>query len=110
MPMDRSKYPPDWETIRARILTRAGSPDGGPKGAKCEFCGIENYTETMITGSRVVLTIAHLDHDPENWEVKDSRLKALCQSCHLAYDAEHHAKSRRIKYIGHSEEQGELAL
>lgn len=34
--------------------------------------------------TRVVLTIAHLDHTPENND--PSNLRALCQRCHLAYD------------------------
>lgn len=38
---------------------------------------------------RVVLTVAHLDHQPENCELDN--LRALCQRCHLAYDAAHHA-------------------
>jgi hypothetical protein len=42
----------------------------------------------------VVLTIAHLDHDELNHEVKDERLKALCQHCHLNYDAKE--KYRRV--------------
>jgi len=79
MPINYSKYPPNWKTeIRPRILKRAGN--------RCEFCGAENYKPHPVTGSRVVLTIAHLDHDPENWDVKDERLAALCQKCHLAYD------------------------
>lgn len=36
---------------------------------------------------KVVLTIAHLDHDESNHQVDDSRLMALCQLCHLRYDA-----------------------
>lgn len=36
---------------------------------------------------RVVLTVAHLDHDESNHDVKLDRLKALCQACHLRYDA-----------------------
>jgi len=36
---------------------------------------------------KVVLTIAHLDHDETNHEVSDDRLKAMCQLCHLRYDA-----------------------
>lgn len=36
---------------------------------------------------KVVLTIAHLDHDETNHNVSDDRLKALCQLCHLRYDA-----------------------
>jgi hypothetical protein len=36
---------------------------------------------------KVILTIAHLDHDETNHDVKDERLKAACQLCHLRYDA-----------------------
>ncbi|GAF86137.1 unnamed protein product, partial [marine sediment metagenome] len=43
---------------------------------------------------KVVLTIAHLDHDEENHNVTDDRLKAACQLCHLRYDARE--KYRRI--------------
>ncbi len=43
---------------------------------------------------KVILTIAHLDHDETNWNVKDDRLKAMCQKCHLQYDTEE--KYRRI--------------
>jgi hypothetical protein len=35
-----------------------------------------------------VLTIAHLDHTPEN--CADDNLRAWRQRHHLAYDAEHH--------------------
>lgn len=41
----------------------------------------------------IVLTVAHLDHAPENCGREN--LKALCQMCHLLYDAEHHANTRR---------------
>lgn len=34
---------------------------------------------------RVVLTVAHMDHRPENCDRKN--LKALCQRCHNRYDA-----------------------
>lgn len=43
---------------------------------------------------RVVLTIAHLDHDECNHDVKLDRLAALCQLCHLRYDAKE--KYRRV--------------
>lgn len=32
----------------------------------------------------IVLTVAHLDHNPENND--PANLRALCQKCHLAYD------------------------
>lgn len=43
---------------------------------------------------KVILTIAHLDHDEENYNISDDRLKALCQLCHCRYDAKE--KYRRI--------------
>jgi hypothetical protein len=41
----------------------------------------------------VVLTIAHLDHDTTNND--ESNLKALCQKCHLQYDAKFHAENAK---------------
>ncbi len=38
---------------------------------------------------KIVLTIAHLDHTPEN--CADDNLRAWCQRHHLAYDQAHHA-------------------
>lgn len=83
-PENRNRYPTDWKKIRERILARAGN--------RCEFCGIENHTLNE-RGKMVVLTIAHLDHTPEN--CTDSNLRALCQRCHLSYDARHHAENAR---------------
>lgn len=36
----------------------------------------------------IVLTIAHLDHQPEN--CADDNLRAMCQRHHLAHDHDHH--------------------
>jgi hypothetical protein len=38
-----------------------------------------------MTGSLVVLTVAHLNHMPE--DCSDENLLAMCQRCHNAYDA-----------------------
>ena len=40
----------------------------------------------------VVLTVAHLDHTPENCEY--SNLKAMCQKCHNNYDKNHRKETR----------------
>ena len=77
-PENKKRYPPNWKEIRKSILLRADN--------KCEFCGIGNYT-IRENGSKVVLTIAHLDHIPENCE--PDNLRALCQKCHNQYDAKH---------------------
>ena len=88
MPCDYSKYPPNWRTeIRPRILERANH--------RCEFCGVDNYAP--LPKGKVVLIIAHLDHDETNWGVADERLAALCQRCHLRYDAPEKARRRAEK-------------
>jgi len=100
MPIDYKKYPPDWKETRARILKRADN--------QCECqgeCGLHHdHRCTELNGmpakwanGKVVLTIAHLDHDEENWGVDDSRLKAMCQRCHLRYDAPEKARRRKSK-------------
>lgn len=86
MPINYNEYPADWATIRKRILKRANN--------QCEFCGIPNYS-IKKNGTKVILTIAHLDHDHRNTEIKDNRLKALCQSCHLNYDRPTHIYKRK---------------
>jgi predicted ATP-dependent serine protease len=50
---------------------------------KCEWCGVENHT--MRDDKEIILTIAHLDHTPENCAREN--LRALCQKCHNGYDA-----------------------
>lgn len=40
----------------------------------------------------IVLTIAHLDHQPENCD--PANLRAWCQRCDLRYDQAHHSESR----------------
>jgi 5-methylcytosine-specific restriction endonuclease McrA len=120
MPCDYNKYPSNWKTeIRPAILERADSC--------CEFCGVANhkvierskvnpavyrYAEDdneTVAGRRVgvdtsrqirvVLTIAHLDHDKANNAPEN--LAALCQRCHLRWDARLHAinaaNTRKLK-------------
>lgn len=79
---NKARYPKDWKQTRARILTRANN--------RCEWpaCGVANYSKHPLTGSKVVLTIAHLDHTPEHCD--ESNLRAWCQMHHLRYDQEHH--------------------
>lgn len=105
MPCDWSRYPKNWKTeIRPRILAREEN--------RCKWCHAENgaslpkpccdeasYNERGKCHScgrrrpRVVLTVAHLDHDTTN--NTDDNLAALCQRCHLTYDARHHAGNAR---------------
>lgn len=85
---NKEKYPTNWKDIRKKILGRSNNC--------CEFCGIPNYSliPGNPKGSKVVLTIAHLDHNPENCD--ENNLRALCQRCHLRYDAKQHAENAKI--------------
>ena len=75
---DPSRYPPDWKEIQGRILGRAGNRcEGSPAYPDCRA---ENGRPHPVTGSKVVLTIAHLDHDAP---ATDGNLRAWCQRCHL---------------------------
>lgn len=115
-PENRARYPADWPDIRERILDRAGRRcewvgctahhrelgywyrdtwvrlpralrDAGVDGP-CTIAAVDGPLKII----RIILTIAHLDHTPEN--CTDDNLRAWCQRHHLAYDAEHHATTR----------------
>ena len=86
---EKARYPSDWKAISLRIRERANwACEGSPAYPDCRA---ENAAPHPVTGSKVVLTVAHLDHQPENCE--DDNLRAMCQRCHLTYDAAHHAKN-----------------
>jgi hypothetical protein len=91
MPVDWGRYPADWSDIRQTILVRARNHcEGSPRFPDCRA---QNGQPHPITGSRVVLTIAHLDHDTMN--NNPLNLRALCQRCHLTHDAKLHAVNRQ---------------
>jgi hypothetical protein len=88
---NKYRYPSNWKEIRANILERAQN--------KCEFCGLENHIRVERISKNgykqwttIMLTIAHLDHTPENCDPKN--LRALCQKCHLALDLPLHLETR----------------
>jgi len=54
-------------------------------------CRNYQHSPAFGTGSRVVLTTAHLNHTPE--DCRDENLRAMCQGCHLHYDRAHHAET-----------------
>lgn len=100
MPVSRERqlaYPggslksPDWRALRALVLERAGNRcEGSPAFPDCRAA---NGQVHPVTGSRVVLTIAHLDQNPANSD--PANLRALCQRCHNRHDAPHRAASRK---------------
>jgi hypothetical protein len=98
-PENRERYPKNWKSeIVPRIRRRSGN--------RCECtgqCGINHGRSDEINsnpprcnrwnhmpiddieGPMIVLTVAHLDHQPEN--CADDNLLHLCQGCHNRYDA-----------------------
>lgn len=116
-PENKARYPTNWKEIRAAILIRAGDccEKCGVKNGDRICRGAGDDADTYMTsdaevfdaetgesfGQRhmsnyevgkmvdIVLTIAHLDHTPENYD--PDNLRAWCQRCHLRYDAKHHA-------------------
>ena len=88
-PENRSRYPGNWKAIVAAVRERSGDRcEGSPMWPDCRAINGFPHPET---GSRVVLTTAHLDHVPENCDL--SNLRHWCQRCHLVYDAKHHAQT-----------------
>lgn len=126
MPIDYGRYPRNWKTeIRPRILKRSNNCCefcGVPNYAQVwrddlgfwfhdweileiiESTADEHSLNLICPGwdrpwrtVRIILTIAHLDHDESNHDVTDDRLAALCQRCHLMYDAPEKARRRKEK-------------
>lgn len=85
-PFDRSSYPPDWDVIALSVKERAGW--------RCEWCGAEHGKPHPVTGSRVVLTTAHV-HDQNPMNCAPGNLAALCQRCHLNHDRARHLAKRK---------------
>jgi hypothetical protein len=114
----REHYRVHWrKVVRPRILERAkhrceqcGAPDRyltlrGPAGTWRLLLGCDWHTaiggnltsepEGRKRTVRIVLTVAHLNHVAG--DDRDENLKALCQWCHLHYDAMHHAETRATR-------------
>ena len=84
-PMLRSEYPDDWEEISLRIRER--------EHWECYWCHAKNGRPHPVTGSSVVLTVHHWNHDKH--DNRDENLAALCQRCHLSSDGDHHRRKAR---------------
>ena len=59
-----------------------------PEGMESEAWTLDGKKSTKI-----ILTIAHLDHDKNNNDYDN--LAALCQKCHLGIDLKHHMANAR---------------
>jgi hypothetical protein len=112
-PENRNRYPKDWPAISLRIRTQraAGQCECHGecgRGTHTGRCPNHNGGQAYGTGSRVVLTVAHLDHTPEHSH--DDNLRAMCQGCHLHYDRQHHRETAAATRRAAREAAGQLAL
>lgn len=125
MPVDRSRYPDNWEQISLHTRERAGN--------RCEWCGVENHAigtrdkfgvwhdESMIETMnsdlglllfgegypkiiKIVLTVHHIGlpkypgdagDKHDKMDCRPNNLVALCQKCHLAADHADHIRHAR---------------
>jgi hypothetical protein len=85
MPIDYSTYPSDWK-LRSRFVRFYRARN------RCEWCGVENGQPHPVTGSKVVLTVAHV-FDMDHMAASLLNLAALCQKCHLNHDRQHHMEN-----------------
>ena len=112
-PENKARYPSAWKKISRRVRDEAGNvcewckaPNGqiicrGDGSYMLEdgetYCDTTGQFLGVLRGSeydgvrmvKVILTVAHLDHQPENC-ARDN-LVALRQKCHLTYEAKLHA-------------------
>jgi len=130
---NKDRYPKDWKNIRSQTLMRACNkcencgvhnhawgwrdyagefhqvPKSPLRDAGWGKPPFEIASDVgVIKIIEIVLTIAHLDHTPENCEPEN--LRAWCQRCHLSYDANHHAFTRSASRKKQLEDAGQLPL
>lgn len=86
-PENKARYPRNWALISRFIrFYRARN--------RCEWCGARNHEPHPVTGSKVILTTAHVyDHRPEACSFLN--LAALCQRCHNRHDAKMRAANAK---------------
>jgi len=96
-PENLARYPADWREISDRIrfdraAGRCECLGECGRGTHEGRCPNRHRLPAYGTGSTVILTVAHLNHVPEDCD--DDNLRAMCQGCHLHYDRGHHAETR----------------
>ena len=123
MPMDRKLYPANWDEIARAIKDAAnwqcencGRPCRRPGESKWDLLSrlpdlwrddLELSDEDdshKPKWTRFVLTVAHLNHRPEDCRLEN--LRAWCSPCHCRYDLPAIPQKKRIK----AERLGQLTL
>lgn len=138
MPMDKSKYPPNWKQISLRIRERDGH--------RCKWCGVSNraviirsaedaaryliFSEKygaycdptngipvklsempaeFAESKDIRITLTVAHLDHDTTNNSDENLAALCQRCHLKHDAKYHAANAKVTRLRKKEQDIEAA-
>jgi len=92
-PESRARYPANWKEIALKLKDDVNwTCEGSPAYPDCRA---EHGEDHPVTKSKVVLTVAHLNHTPE--DCARENLKVWCQRCHNTYDAPERAKNRALR-------------
>ena len=76
-PEKKKKYAKNWKYISVRLKEERAKNH-------CEKCGRAEEIPMERKAKRVILSVAHLDHDESNNDYNN--LLVVCGSCHLAID------------------------
>ena len=115
-PENRARYPKDWKAIVERVRERSGDKcEGSPAFPDCRLpngavgyrdggqwvqlgesvdaagLAIDAAVDDGFKPVKIVLTTAHLNHEPEDCRLEN--LRHWCQRCHLVYDGKHHTET-----------------
>ena len=86
MPMDRARYPADWERIAESVKEAARW--------RCQECGKQcRRPGEKLDSHRRTLTVHHINMMPE--DCRPENLIALCAPCHLRRHREEREKRQR---------------
>lgn len=92
---NRLRYPPYWRQLSHLVRFAIGR-------GQCRFCGAVHGCPHPVTGSKVVLTTAHLvDMRPEADRLEN--LAGLCQRCHNRLDAAHRRANMTRRRTGQAD-------
>ncbi len=135
MPIDRARYPENWDQISLSIRERAGNhceKCGAPNGQYVYRRGVVGEWLTMLEWHclqyplknefwpvKIVLTVHHVgiakpDGTPgdrhDKMDCRPENLQALCQSCHWKADWDIHFMRRNSAAEARQIEAGQLRL
>lgn len=114
MPVDRTRYPPDWDAIALAVKVAVDW--------RCQDCGLQcrRPSEVFDTHKRTMsvhhVGVPHADGSPgdmhDKMDCRPENLLALCSACHLKRDLPGHvlhaAETRRRKRIASGQLEIEL--